>query len=564
MLSYKSVNPISVNFQGGLSMEKPKRIEDCVLIVGAGPSGLMIAHELARFNIPVRLIEKELEASHFTRALAVQIRTLEIFHALGMLTSLKEKSEALSAFEIYINNQAPLEIFPVPTSSAYLRPLAIDQSHTEEVLKNRVKQLGVKLERGVELIGLTQTNSGVFAKLKSKSGEENAGPFAYIIGADGAHSFVRKNMPVSFLGSTYDDAFILADVQCDEENHEGIFRLFFKNKDFLAMIPLHGRGNYRLISVRRDERTKLGPEPNILEFQKLIAKLVPFSFNIIISRWVSRFFVQCRSAEAYAHERLFLIGDAAHIHSPAGGQGMNTGLQDAFNLGFKLALVLKNLSPESLLLTYEQERKPVGDFLIKNTDRLFKFMIRGSFGARMLRRFVLPYFARCEKMRAKIFRIGSQTAINYKHGALCLDHQHQEFFEVKIGARMINWPLINNHVHKSDIHTIAATNFFTCFIFLPASYDPKTLKKILKVSHTFADKYPNFLSVVMVFMNDFDAEKIMAEEDYSVLADPRLVPSFSEPFYIITRSDAHVFCTSNFADFEHADQALGHWYLRKA
>lgn len=539
-----------------------KRIAESVLIVGAGPSGLMMAHELARFNISVRLIEKDRAPSIYSRALAVQIRTLEIFQALGMLNALKEKSEALSFVEIYINNRPPLEIFPVPTSSNFLRPLAIDQSHTEEVLENRVKQLGVKVERGVELIGLTQTNLGVFAKLRSQSGEEESGPFAYIIGADGAHSFVRKKMPVSFYGSTYDDAFILADVQCDEEEHEGVFRLFFKNKEFLAMIPLYGKGNYRLISVRRDERTKRGPEPNLLEFQKLIAKLVPFSFNIKISRWVSRFFVQCRSASAYKYERLFLIGDAAHIHSPAGGQGMNTGLQDAFNLGFKLALVLKNLSPESLLLTYEEERKPVGEFLIKNTDRLFKFMIRGSFGARMLRRFVLPYFARYEKMRATIFRIASQTAIRYEQGALCMNRQHTKFAAIRIGVRMINWPLINNHVHKSDIHSISALNFFSCFIFLPASYDQKRLKKIRKISQALADKYAQFLRVVMVFSNDFDAEKVMAQEDYSVIADASLMPSFIEPFYVITRSDSHVFCASNFDDFEHVDKALSAWYLK--
>ena len=257
---------------------------------------------------------------------------------------------------------------------------------------------------------------------------------------------------------------------------------------------------------------------------------MPFSFDIKSSQWVSRFFVQCRSVSRYQENRLFLIGDAAHIHSPAGGQGMNTGLQDAFNLAFKIALVLKKLSPDTLLLTYNQERKPVGDFLIKNTDRMFKFMIRGSLGARMFRRFVLPCFASCEKMREKIFLIASQTAIKYKHGALCLNHEHKNLKAIKIGLRIINWPLINNHVHKSDIHTIAAANFFTCFIFIPAGYDKNSIKKIHKFSHNFADKYHNFLQVIMIFAVDYDAEKIMAEEDYSVLQDPNLVPSFIEPF----------------------------------
>ena len=162
-------------------MDKPKRVEESVLIVGAGPSGLMMAHELARFNIPLRLIDKDLKRSPFSRALAVQIRTLEIFHALGMLNALKEKSQALSGIEIYRDNQAPLNIGVAPTTSTYVNPLAVPQSHTEEVIENRVKQLGVNLERGVELIALTQTNTGIFADLKSSLGIEKAGPFAYII-----------------------------------------------------------------------------------------------------------------------------------------------------------------------------------------------------------------------------------------------------------------------------------------------------------------------------------------------------------------------------------------------
>jgi 2-polyprenyl-6-methoxyphenol hydroxylase-like FAD-dependent oxidoreductase len=544
-------------------MDEHKNISKSVLIVGAGPSGLMIAHELARFNIPVRLIDKNPEPSFESRALIIQIRTLEIFDALNIISSLEEKSESLNAFEVFVENKKPLEIQVMPTDSNFLRPLVVDQSHTEEVLGKSIKSLGVKIERGVELVGLTQTKTNIYADLKSSLGTEKAGPFAYIIGADGAHSFVRKNMPLSFEGSTYEDAFILADVQCSSDDQENKFRIFFKGLDFLALVPLYQKGNYRLISVRRDERSKIGPKPNIEEFQKLIAQLVPFSFAIKTTRWVSRFFVQCRSASHYQHENLFLIGDAAHIHSPAGGQGMNTGLQDAFNLGFKLALVLKKLSPESLLSTYELERKPVGDFLIKNTDRLFKFMIRSSFGARMLRRLVLPFIAHNKKIRAKIFRVVSQTAITYKHGCLCTNYQHQEIFNIKIGRRMINWLLINNYNNKNNIHRISAANFFTCFIFVPENYTKNNITKIYKTARDFADKYSDFLRLVVVFSHNHAAQEIGAHEEYNFFADTQVVPSFFEPFYIITRTDAHVFCASNLADLEHAHRALSRWYLRE-
>ncbi len=171
-----------------------KPSEESVLIVGAGPSGLMMAHELLRLIFRCFDRQRTFSMRFFSRALAVQIRTLEIFSALGMLEALKEKSEALKAFEIYAEDRPPITIRPSPTSSSFLRPLAIDQSHTEEVLENHVKHLGVQIERGVELVGLSTTKTGVFASLKSSAGIEKAGPFAYVIGADGAHSFVEKKI----------------------------------------------------------------------------------------------------------------------------------------------------------------------------------------------------------------------------------------------------------------------------------------------------------------------------------------------------------------------------------
>jgi 2-polyprenyl-6-methoxyphenol hydroxylase-like FAD-dependent oxidoreductase len=527
----------------------------------------MLAHELARFNIPVRIIDKASQPGRQSRAIAVQIRTLEIFSALGLYNSLVSKAQALGALYIYVEKRPPLVIKPVLTSSAFLKPLFIDQSHTEHVLEQSLNELGVIVERGVELINLKQTPLGITAELQiQNAGIEICGPFSFVVGADGAHSFVRKYMGESFAGSTYDDAFILADATCTdadsahrEQEEEGKFRIFFKKSHFLAMIPMHGKGHYRLISVRKDERSRQGPEPTVQEFQNLIAKLVPFDFKLRNISWVSRFFVQCRSAQHYQKTPFFLIGDAAHIHSPAGGQGMNTGLQDAFNLAFKLALAHKRLAVPTIVETYEAERKPVGDFLIKYTDRFFKFMVRSSLWARLLRRLVLPRFAGSPKCRAEIFRIGSQTAIRYKEGLLC-PKRHHELADIKIGLRLINWPLIDNHLHKTDIHSCAITNFFTCFIFVPANYNKKGAQKIYKHVHKIIAKF-SFIKLIAIFASDYDAEKIMGEQDYCVLIDSLNSPLFTEFFYVITRTDAHVFCADFITNFDHAEQALQRWYI---
>lgn len=527
-----------------------------VLIVGAGPSGLMLAVLLARWKIPFRIIDKAKHKSPYSRAIAVQIRTLEIFSALGLLPKLLEKAQAVYGIEINAEGMAPIGIAPAATTSFFMWPMIIDQPHTEAVLENALRDLGHEVERGVELKDFALQSDGVNAEIAYENGEIKVKHYSYIIGADGAHSIVRKRMATSFIGTTYDDAFILADAQCFHDLNHHTFRLFFEGKDFLAMIPMQGAHHYRLISVRRNELKHEGPPPTIDEFRTLAKKLVPFNLEIKDAAWVSRFFVQCRSASHYQDGRIFLIGDAAHIHSPAGGQGMNTGLQDALNLSFKLAMVLKGLAPESLLLTYEQERRPVGEFLIENTDKLFRYMVGGSWPVRLFRLFVLPRLFRSAEVRSRLFRIGSQTAIRYDHGAVCHGLSHLAIAGIRVGVRIPNVTLIDSHLSKTDLHTLAMANFFTCFIFVPPNIDKLSGKMLRKNAKEFADRHPGTLQCKFVFASDYDAEKIMEELDYCLITDQHFLSDKREAFFMVVRNDCHVFCLGSIAEMPHADDAL--------
>lgn len=532
------------------------KTETQVLIVGAGPSGLMMAHELMRFGLRPKIIEKDLERSPYSRAIGVQIRTLEIFKSLGLYEALASRAQTVGGVEIYAEGRKPVKISIEQSSLEFVRPHIIDEPHTEKVLENALQAMGLKVSRGVELLGLKQNQESVTASLKINDQivEEE---FAYIVGADGAHSMVRKSMANQFLGDAYEDAFILADATCSSSLAPDCFRVFFKGKRFLAMIPMFGPNHYRLISVRRNDLNKEGPKPTIEEFKTLIKELLPFSFEIKEHSWVSRFFVQCRSARYYQAGRLFLVGDAAHIHSPAGGQGMNTGLQDSFNLAWKLFLTIKGRARPQLLESYQLERKPVGDFLIERTDRLFKFMVKSSIWARLLRRWVLPKMARSIEMRQKFFNILSQTSICYHEGAVCLNEEHLVIADIKVGKRIPNMSVISSQLKKTDLHTLLIGPEFSFLLILPQNVKKKDIKKAVNIKNQLEHEHHQ---VHLLFASDYDAEELLGQ-NYLVAHKPSW--PIDEAAFIIIRPDAHVFCLGLLSELDHGQESLQRFIYKR-
>jgi len=278
--------------------------------------------------------------------------------------------------------------------TAYPEPRTLSQHDTERILTDLLSRQGVEIERGLALTDLTQDGDAVIVSLRGEDGSIETARYRWVIGCDGAHSAVRKATGIPFAGSTYRDEFIMADAELEWKLPHGGLYGFPSPAGIFAAFSMPGENRYRIFG-----NFPPGPdgaeysEPTHEEFQALVAERVPFPAKVVNEYWVTRYRVHSRTVPRYRDGRVFLVGDAAHVHSPAGAQGMNTGIQDAYNLAWKLALVERGLADESLVDSYQAERHPVGVKLLKTTDRLFSAFGGQNPLARLARGRVAPLLA---------------------------------------------------------------------------------------------------------------------------------------------------------------------------
>ena len=395
-----------------------------VLIVGAGPTGLVLAIWLARLGIACRIIDKAAAPGTTSRALAVHARTLELYRQLNLTAAVIEHGHKVPAVSLWVRGKSEARVLfadiatnltPYPFVSMFA------QDEHEKLLIQRLQSLGVTVERPTELTGFTDMGDRIVAKLSTPNGEETY-EAAYIAGCDGARSTVRQVMGTGFPGGTYQQIFYVADAEASGPSVNGDVNVDLDEADFLAVFPLKGAGRVRLIGTVRDERAK---HPETLTFQDVSGRAIEhLKINIGRINWFSTYRVHHRVTEKFRTGRAFVLGDAAHIHSPAGGQGMNTGIGDAINLAWKLAEVLHGVAPEELLDTFEAERIAFARKLVKTTDQVFTLATAEGKWAEIVRTRILPLViptaAKVEALREWLFRTVSQLMINYRDSELSL------------------------------------------------------------------------------------------------------------------------------------------------
>ena len=396
-----------------------------ILVVGAGPTGLTLACELAVRGVPFRIVDQAPVRSDKSRALVVHARTLEVFQKMGIADELNRAGRTALNVSLWVAGHEALRLQVADTGvddTPYPFLLFVSQAETERLLESRLNALGGQVERPVQVTALREDGAGVQATFA----DGKTARFDYVVGCDGAHSIVRKAAGFSFEGSAYESDFVLGDVAIDWSRANDTLYLVLPAKGgVLAMFPLAGENRWRVIVARVDAPESAG-DPTLDELQELANRVAPEKLRLHDPTWLARFRLHHRGVDRYRAGRFFVAGDAAHIHSPAGGQGMNTGIQDAFNLGWKLALAQKGHAGQLLLDSYHDERWPIGQQLLSTTDRIFSLNTTGNPLVVRLRNFLAPRLAprvfATRSRRAQMFRFISQLAIQYRRSPIVEEH----------------------------------------------------------------------------------------------------------------------------------------------
>ncbi|TWB40512.1 FAD-dependent monooxygenase [Nitrospirillum pindoramense] len=410
-------------------MTKDRDVE--VLVVGAGPTGLALAAMLGRTGIAVRVIDKAAERSRKSKALGVHAGTLEALSdvfGLGLPARMVSTGQPVRTVHFHLGRRRPIAVDLGGLPSPYNFVLVLPQGETERLLAEQAAAFDVAVDWKHELTGLRQDRDGVQCEVRRPDGAVELVRAAYVVGCDGAHSVVRRQVGAQFAGGAYPGTFLLADVTLDwgpgqaHWGHDSV-RFFSTEAGAMAFFPLKdpahaavGPTLCRLVVIPKEEPPVPGAEIDLATFATLARAVSGLPLALGEATWLTRFTIHHRMVKRLRHGRVFLAGDAAHIHSPAGGQGMNTGIQDALNLGARLTEALRRAAPDkvdAVLDRYAGDRLPVARGVLRGTDLISRVgLLADGWWGRLLRRHILPLVIGSPFLRRRIALTLSQLPVS--------------------------------------------------------------------------------------------------------------------------------------------------------
>ena len=537
-----------------------------VLVVGAGPTGLALACQLVRFGVRFRIIDKQADRARESRALAVQARSLEVLQSVGLGEILAERGRTATRVMLHVDRGTPAaidlgDIGRADTRFPYV--LFVSQADTEAVLTEHLESVGVTVERRVELATFTEDSGGLACMLQHADGRQEAVRASYLAGCDGAHSTVRKEAGIPFEGGAYLQNFALGDVEADGDLTAGAINAFALGRGVAIFFPLGHPTTWRVMAMEPD-----GPRPSatetgedisthhlaLAELQAMVDDPTRGTVRLRDPAWLTRFRLHHRQAARYRQGRIFLAGDAAHIHSPVGGQGMNTGIQDAWNLGWKLSMVSRGLANDAILESYHAERWPVGRTLLQATDRLFGVFARSVSGKpfitsvrrMVVRHLVAPALSR-PRLRARAFHFVSQLGIRYRASPAVTEGEPRLRRGPRAGDR-----LPDARVHRSGHSAYLQQELSRPRVILllcgPVSAWNADDLEVL------ANRFRQVLEVT--YLSRDDAEGVLVDVDGDVLAQLGVENTAQ---YVI-RPDGHVAFRCGGTDMARVTEYLQHWF----
>jgi 2-polyprenyl-6-methoxyphenol hydroxylase-like FAD-dependent oxidoreductase len=390
---------------------------DCqVLVVGAGPTGLVLAAELLARGVHARVIDKGDGVALQARAIGIHARTLEVLDMMGLAERFVTRGHVVRQLRLYSAGRCLVSVDFARCGSRFGFLLDLPQDETERLLRARVAELGGAVENRTELIEVADGGDVVTAAVRDRAGNARTITADYVVGCDGAHSRVRRALGVDFAGHPYPQDWLLADVLLDRDLRDDAAHAFFRaDGPPVIFFPMRGH-RWRLTLPFAGSRN--GQPPALDEIQRLALERAPWPVTVSDPTWLACFHSHRRSASTYRRGRLMLAGDAVHIHSPAGGQGLNTGIMDAHNLGWKLALVTSGRAPDRLLDSYAAERRPVAEEVLWLTHALVRLSTVRQPAKRGIRDVVVPALGRSAAVQRRAARRLSQVYVSYPPGAL--------------------------------------------------------------------------------------------------------------------------------------------------
>ena len=518
------------------------------LVVGAGPSGLAMASELVRHGCSCRIIDKDPSPSDKSKALGIHARTLELFYDLGILEEVLDKSLKLPAVNMHSEGRTVARLSFAGIPSPYPFAVSLQQSETERILTEHLSTQGLQPERQVELLGFTQVRDGIKAKLQHFGGQEEACRSRWIVGCDGAHSTVRHLLAIPFEGEAYENTWSLADLRVDWPLPKDEIHIFLNPSGILAYFPMPGERD-RFVYNNLATSRKIS-DPTLADFQQEIVKRSQQAVRVNDPGWITNFRLHHRKATTFHRGRAFLVGDAGHVHSPAGGQGMNTGIQDAYNLAWKMALVRAGKSPESLLDSYDPERSPIAATVLKETDMLTRLVELRSPLLRKVRNLVMPVVTRTRRFRNLMPPQMAQLNFNYRKSPIVgEDWTGESARATAAGNRAPDSILVSG----SDGREVSLFEVFRgpnhkVLLFSGHDARPATISPLLEISRQASRKLSKLMKVVFVVGQDpvpkDSVPKDSGWDGLEILVDPQhkchIEYGSSDPCLYLIRPDKYI------------------------
>lgn len=467
-----------------------------VLIIGAGPSGLMMACQLAFHGIRFRIIDKKEVPTTNSGALIVQARSMEIFNRMGIAQKAIREGIIANNINILFNGK-PLIKIPVKNIGEALSPfpflLMLKQSKTEQFLSDYINEYGISIERGFEFIDFSQDISGVQSHIKNPDGKVTSLKSHYLIAADGGQSIIRQQLNIPFIGRAHHKSLFIIDCKADIDLPEEDISISFSGKTISGFFPL-GNGKWRIDGTIQKELNS-NSSLSFKDVANHFSDKILMDIQLQNPDWFSVFHSRHHYASTYQINRCFLIGDAAHVHSPIGAQGMNTGLQDAYNLGWKLAFVLKGKATTGLTDTYTAERLPVAKNIINVTDKIFNLLADDGFITKSFRVYLLPIIIKTlftfmvsrNWIRRYLFKSISEIDINYRDSILSLQPSIRLFPSktLRPGDRL-PFILYSENGQKVNIQEKVKGTGYQLFIFTSKPITNEIIKCLEKYNNTLS------------------------------------------------------------------------------